>query len=201
MDPHDIASETGNGGSYGSGSDGSAPSNGSLLASRLRELLLLCLPCRIVRTCTAAQPLPVVTAMAGVIFGGPGIIAGGFATYFLRRATASLPIWQSLGLCGVIYKAGLVILSHTCFFLFFSGRPPSAAVKKRHLFGDSWAAFCAGIACVTTACLTALFTLCALVGLKLWWHWVLLYFGFFCGLPLIGVLFSNCRELIKRFCT
>ena len=126
--------------------------------------------------------------MAGVIFGGPGLIAGGFATYFLRRTTSSLPIWQSLGLCGVIYKAGLVILSHTCFFS-LGGRPPSAAVKKRHLFGDSWAAFCAGIACVTAACLTALFTLCALVGLKLWWHWVLLYFGFFFGLPLIAVHF------------
>ena len=139
--------------------------------------------------------------MAGVIFGGPGIIAGGFATYFLRRTTDSLPIWQSLGLCGVIYKAGLVILSHTCFFS-LGGRPPSAAEKKRHLFGDSWAAFCAGIACVTAACLTALFTLCALVGLKLWWwHWVLLYFGFLFGLPLIDGLFSNCRELIKRFCT
>ena len=138
--------------------------------------------------------------MAGVIFGGPGIIAGGFATYFLRRTTDSLPIWQSLGLCGVIYKAGLVILSHTFFSI--QGHPPSAAVKKRHLFGDSWAAFCAGIACVTAACLTALFTLCALVGLKLWWwHWVLLYFGFLFGLPLIDCLFSNCRELIKRFCT
>ena len=137
--------------------------------------------------------------MAGVIFGGPGIIAGGFATYFLRRTTSSLPIWQSLGLCGVIYKAGLVILSHTC--LFIPGRPPSAAEKKRRLFGDSWAAFCAGIACVTTAFLTALFTLCALVGLKLWWHWVLLYFGFFFGLPLICDLLSNCRELITKFCT
>ena len=111
--------------------------------------------------------------MAGVIFGAPGIIAGGFATYFLRRATDSLPIWQSLGLCGVIYKAGLVILSHTCFFILLSGHPPSAAEKKRHLFGDSWAAFCAGIACVTAACLTALSALCALVSLKLW-HWVLL---------------------------
>ena len=103
--------------------------------------------------------------MAGVIFGGPGIIAGGFATYFLRRTTSSLPIWQSLGLCGVIYKAGLVILSRTCFN---PGCPPSAAVKKRHLFGDSWAAFCAGVACVTAACLTASFALYALGGLNRW---------------------------------
>ena len=104
--------------------------------------------------------------MAGVIFGGPGIIAGGFATYFLRRTTDSLPIWQSLGLCGVIYKAGLVILSHTFFSI--QGHPPSAAVKKRHLFGDSWAAFCAGVACVTAACLTASFALYALGGLNRW---------------------------------
>ena len=131
--------------------------------------------------------------MAGVIFGGPGIIAGGFATHFLRRATSSLPIWQSLGLCGVIYKAGLVILSHTC--LFIPGRPPSAAEKKRHLFGDSWAAFCAGIACITAACLTALFTLCALVGLKLWWHWVLLYFGFFCGWLLLPWYFEQLQRV------
>ena len=135
--------------------------------------------------------------MAGVIFGGPGIIAGGFATYFLRRATASLPIWQSLGLCGVIYKAGLVIISRTPLDLSTS---LSAAERQKH-DTDPFVAFCAGIACVTAACLTALFTLCALVGLKLWWHWVLLYFGFFCGLLLIDGLLSNCRELIKRFCT
>ena len=121
--------------------------------------------------------------MAGVIFGAPGIIAGGFATYFLRRTTSSLPIWQSLGLCGVIYKAGLVIISRTPLDL-----STSPSERQKH-DTDPFVAFCAGIACVTAACLTALFTLCALVGLKLWWHWVLLYFGFFCGLPLIGVRF------------
>ncbi len=41
MDPHDIASETEKSESYGSGSDGVAPSHGSLLASRLREALVL----------------------------------------------------------------------------------------------------------------------------------------------------------------
>ena len=108
--------------------------------------------------------------MAGVIFGGPGLIAGGFATYFLRRTTDSLPLWQSLGLCGVIGAVGVFCFNRTCFN---PGRRPSAAEKQRHLFGDSWAAFCAGIACVTAACLTALFTLFAFLGLNLW-HVVLL---------------------------
>ena len=131
-------------------------------------------------------------------FPSAGFIAGGVATYFLRRRFDSLPIWQTLPLCWLIGAVGVFCVKRTCFD---PGRRPSAAEKKQHLFGDSWVAFCAGIACVTAACLTALFTLCALVGLKLWWHWVLLYFGFFCGLPLIGGLLSNCRELIKRFCT
>ena len=169
-----MASETGNGGARPTAT-ACLPSH-DLLASRLRESsgsgcsISQSCPAELDETCTAAQPLPVVTAMAGVIFGGPGIIAGGFATYFLRRATSlSLPIWQSLGLCGVIYKAGLVILSRTC--LFSPGRPPSAAVKERHLFGDSWAARSApAVACVTAACLTASFALCALGGLNLWWH-------------------------------
>ena len=115
-----------------------------------------------------------------------GLIAGGVATYFLRRRFDSLPIWQTLPLCWLIGAVGVFCIKRTCFD---PEDPPSAAEKKRHLFGDSWAAFCAGIACVTTAFLTALFTLCALVGLKLWWYWVLLYFGFFCGLPLIFVRF------------
>ena len=191
MHPHDIASETGKSESYGSGSDGSAPSHGPSLASRPRAASMLSLPSELYELARLPSCCPS-SGNGQRIFRKRWLHCRRRRHVLLAEEHDSLPIWQTLPLCWLIGAVGVFCFKRTCFN---PGNPPSAAEKKRHLFGDSWAAFCAGIACITAACLTALFTLCALVGLKLWWHWVLLYFGFFCGWLLLPWYFEQLQRV------